>query len=194
MDIIKQQKQNLFLDFDNTICNSIKAFCNTYNTTYPYNQTKDFKPADWTKCAKWNFSDQCNISSDEEVEHIFSIHNFFEKLEFMSYAEEVIPKLCEKYNVIICSIGTLENLSHKSLWIKENMPYIRNTILINNDGCKMDKSIINMDNGIFIDDVSSNLFSSNARYKYCFGKKYEWNTDWTGERLINWDYVERNLL
>ena len=47
-------KKILYLDVDNTICNSTKRFVEIYNQEY--NQQ-----ADWTKCYKWDLSDICPL-------------------------------------------------------------------------------------------------------------------------------------
>ena len=49
-----------------------------------------------------------------------------------------------------------------------------------------DKSCVDMSGGIFIDDSSNNLITSNADIKFCFGKEYPWNKDWTGIRFKRW--------
>jgi len=58
----------------------------------------------------------------------------------------------------------------------------------------MDKSIVDMKNAIFIDDVLSNLESSNAKYKIVFGDEYEWNITNKHGRCFNWTDVETLLL
>lgn len=80
----------------------------------------------------------------------------------------------------------------------ERYTFIKNVIMISGDvkteGIKMDKSSVNMCNSIFIDDHEDNLLSSNAKTKICFGKEYDWNKNWTGERCLNWREVEKLLL
>lgn len=183
-------KQKLFLDFDCTIANSHKAYCEVYNQLYCNH--KDFVPADYLKVKEWSLKDQCPL-----VEHSISVFGhpkFFEILEFMPNAEEIIKELHNKYQIIICSIGTFDNISLKSQWIKNNMPYINNMILINNEGIKMDKSIVNMNESIFIDDVSSNLFSSNSEMKILYGQKFKWNENWQGLWCKDWFEIANLLL
>lgn len=55
-------------------------------------------------------------------------------------------------------------------------------------GCK------DMEGGIIIDDVASNLESSNASLKICFGKVYPWNEKWEGIRAYDWLEVSTMLL
>lgn len=183
-------KQKLFLDFDSTIAQSTKAFCETYNQLYCNH--KDFIPANHLKTKKWNLKDQCPLA--QNTIDIFSHPKFFEVLEFMPNAEEVIKELCNKYQVVICSIGTFDNISLKSQWIKNNMPYINNAILLNNEGIKMDKSTVQMEGSVFIDDVSSNLFSVNAELKILYGQRFDWNKDWQGLWCKDWLEIADLLL
>jgi 5'(3')-deoxyribonucleotidase len=90
----------------------------------------------------------------------------------------------------------LYNIARKAKWIKNNMPYINDAILLTNQGIKMDKGIVNMDypGSIFIDDVKSNLDSSNAKRKILFGKRFVWNREWNGERCETWSEVGERLL
>jgi 5'(3')-deoxyribonucleotidase len=176
---------------DNTIVNSTKAFCSVYNELYKLHP--QFELAKWELVNTYSFKDQCPLI--DEVEEIFKEDNFFNHLEFIDdNAYEVIQELTGTYQVIIVSIGTYENISLKSLWVQENLPFIKDSIFIINDGVKMDKSLINMQNGIFIDDLSCNLFSSNATYKICFGKLKEWNENWKFDRCFNWLDVREKLL
>ena len=50
-----------------------------------------------------------------------------------------------------------------------------------------------MSDGVFIDDSSHNLVTSNALVNVCFGDVYSWNEDWTGFRCKNWNDVKSFL-
>lgn len=186
--------KKLFIDFDSTIADSIKAYCSVYNSTY--NEHPEFREADYNKVNRYDLKDECHLVDHQE--RIFSNKVLFEHLEFMLGAEEVLLKLAEKYQLIICSLGTLENLTWKAQWIKNNMPFIKDVILISSavspSGIKTDKSVVNMKESIFIDDHAENLVTSNAEIKICFGKEYEWNKYWTGNRCFTWQEVEKLLL
>ena len=185
------EKTNLFLDFDGTIINSIKAYCETYNELYRLHPKFEF--ANWRNCEKYNFSDVCPL--EKNPSRIFSNELFFKKCDFINTnTRKIIKELNKKYKIFICSIGIPLNISKKILWIKENLPFIKNYIMIINENCETGKSIINMENSIFIDDVADNLFSSNAKHKICFGNKYDWNKEWKGDRCFNWTNVKELLL
>jgi len=186
-------KKKLFVDMDSTITDSIKSYCTVYNSIYNYKE--GFKNAVAERVNQWDLKDECPLV--ENPEHIFSSRLFFTELEFMPNAYEVLERLSTQYELIICSIGTYDNISLKSIWIQRNLPFIKNSILIVNDGCKMDKSVIRMSDSIFLDDHANNLFTSNAEFKILFGKEYPWNTEWLkqgGRRIKTWLELEPLLL
>ena len=189
-------KTKLFLDMDNSLTNSTKSFCESYNILYKYH--KDFKPANWEEVNEWNFGDQCPIlKSETDVLEIFETPIFFKLLKLINEnTYEVTRELNEKYYVIIVSIGTPINLSRKTLYLQETLPFIKDYALLYNNGIKMNKEIIKMDypESIFIDDHVSNLISSNAINKYVFGKDYPWSKTNDYERLWNWTDVAKELL
>lgn len=184
-------KTKLYLDFDNTIINATQKFCSIYNRTYRYHP--DFIPAKWECVDRWDFKDEAPLVTN--VEDIFKSRMFFEDLPFINdNTYEVLKELNEKYHIIIASIGTYGNISLKSQWIGEYLPFIKDSIFLVNGGSKMDKSLIDMNNSIFIDDVVSNLNSSNAKHKIAFGDVHSWNENWTGKRCYNWADVKNRLM
>ncbi len=184
-------KKIIYLDFDGVVVNSIKAFCDVYNNVFK--EEESFVPADWTKVNRWDLADECPLTVDI-VEGVFKSDDFFEVLEFMDeYTLSTINKLKEKYKIIICSIGTPENISKKIMWIKDNLG-IEDMILLSQSEALMDKSIINMSGGIIIDDHGNNLITSNADTKICFGEIKKWNENWEGLIASNWKEVEKILL
>jgi len=189
-------KTRLYLDMDNTITNSTKSFCESYNILYKYH--KDFIPSNWELVNTWNMQDQCTIlKSESDVLEIFETPIFFKLLKLINdNTYEVVRELNEKYQIIIASIGTPMNLSRKALYLQETLPFIKDYALLYNNGIKMNKEIIQMNypDSIFIDDHVSNLKSSNAVNKYVFGKDYPWSQTNDYERLWNWTEIANKLL
>jgi 5'(3')-deoxyribonucleotidase len=190
-------KPTIYLDFDETIVNTMQAFCSVYNEKYTNH--KDFVLADYTKVYKYNFADQCPLLEDVQAIHdIFDSQNFFDALTLKDGCLEVLHKHKYDFNYQIVTIGTPKNLSHKVLWIEKNLPFIKDVILISNGNNKMDKSIINMFNStipnIFLDDHQDNLISSNANIKFCiatYGER-DWSKDWE-YRIQNWEQFDKIL-
>ena len=190
-------KTKLYLDVDNTLTGSTQSFCKSYNRIYKYH--KDFVKANWELVREWNLQDQCTcLKSHSDVLEVFENPIFFKNLKLINdNTYEVVRELNEKYQIIIVSIGTPGNLSLKALYLKETLPFIKDYILIYNDGCKMDKSSIVMNDtsdAIFIDDVTTNIESSNAPIKFIFGKEYPWSQTKNFKRLWNWTDVAKELL
>lgn len=179
-------KQKIFLDFDSTVVDSVKAYCEVNN--WMFNAHANYK-----KVNKWDLSDECPLAANI-VEDIFASKEFFLVLEPMDdYTLEVLNMLKQKYEVIICSIGTPENISKKAKWIEQRLD-IKDMILLSQSNLKMDKSIIDMSGGIIIDDHANNLFSSNADIKICFGETKAWNENWGSMRVRNWKALGEMLL
>jgi 5'(3')-deoxyribonucleotidase len=173
----------MFLDFDDTIVNSRKKYCEVYSKLYCDHE--GYSPPDWRNVKHWDLSKACPLVDMD----LFSHDLFFYDLEFVDGAYEHIKALARdlRFTVIICSIGTYGNVAKKAMWIKNHLPFVNYSIFINNGHNHMDKSIIDMKGGILVDDVSSNLYSSNASVKICFGDILPWNEDWTcGKRCRTW--------
>lgn len=179
---------------DSTIIDTNKAFCSLYNKIYQTHN--NFTPADHNKVKDWGYSCQCPLQIGE-TEHLFGRKDLWFYVECLPYAKKILYDLTEKYQVIICSIGSKENIAYKSLWLNENLNFIDDVILISNKGIKMDKSIVDMSNSTFVDDNEKNLYSSNATRKIAFGKVFDWNKAWIsegGEHAIDWIDLGMKLL
>ena len=109
----------------------------------------------------------------------------------MDWAKETLDELKDDYEITIVSSGYSPNLKAKEIWINKNIPYCK-FIGVNLKEHE-DKSHIFMSDGIFIDDSSKNLITSNALVNICFGDKYLWNEDWIGFRCNNWNDIKKFL-
>lgn len=195
-------KRDLYIDFDSTIVNSDKAICRIYNETYK--EYDGFIPADWTKHENWAYTTVCPLIHQYEenpvqvVKDYFGSQAFFDYLEFYEDAKEIIGKLTEKYKVIICTSAFPMNASRKVLWIEEHLPLVDEIIiLINKSGNGYGKSRVAMmeEDAIFIDDHPKNLYSTKASQKYLYKfKETDYNGDWDGPVVANWQDVAALLL
>lgn len=183
-------KTKLFLDFDDTIINARQAYCEVYNTWYE--NYPEFKIADWKLNNRWDLKDVAPLVENPNI--LFELEDFFECCKFINKNTfDVLKKASEKYEIIICSIGNATNISLKMSWIKYNLPFIKKSVLLYDDNCEMNKSIVNMQGGIFVDDVVKNLESSNADIKICFNNGCDWNKGWNGINVKNYDELEKIL-
>ena len=178
--------QKLFIDFDGCIVNTIKAICDLYNEDFKY--YKKFIPIKWWEVNTWDFA-ECNCTTPEYINTYFNQPRFFERVEYMDWAKNILDELSEKYDITIVSSGYSPNLKAKEIWIKNNLPYC-NFVGVNLKKYK-DKSHIDMSKGIFVDDSMSNLTTSNAKIKICFGEVYPWNENWNGIRCYNWHELDK---
>ncbi len=182
-------KPKLFLDFDNCMVNSIKAIVDLYNEDYRFYE--DYHHIDWWDINTWNFS-ECNCADTGYIKQYFNQQRFFDRLEFMPWAKEVITILEKIYDITIVSHGYSPNLTLKQFWIKSYFPSIKFWGV--NLEQYSDKSCVDMSGATFFDDSIKNLLNSNAKQKICFGEEYSWNSDWSGGRLVNWCDIYRKLV
>ena len=177
----------LYLDFDwdGCIVNTIKAITDLYNEDFQY--YKKFNYINWIDVNTWDFA-ECSCASPEYINTYFNQQRFFDRLEYMDWAKEILDELKDNYDITIVSSGYSPNLRAKEIWIRKNLPYC-DFIGVNLKEYK-DKSHVDMSSDvIFIDDSANNLITSNAKLKICFGDKYPWNKDWTGIRCANWNDI-----
>lgn len=180
--------KNIYVDFDGVIANTIRTITKLYTEDFKY--YKKFEPIDWSEVETWDFA-ELKAATPEYINTYFNQQRFFDNMEWMPWAKEILDRIKEIYNITIVSIGYSPNLLGKEIWINHNLSYC-NFIGVDFKQYS-DKSHIDMSNGIFIDDSANNLVTSNADLKICFGDKYEWNKDWNGIRCANW-YDVWNLI
>lgn len=185
------KKIKLFVDFDNTIVDSTKAICDMYNNHFK--DKEGFVLANPTKCMEWDFSDVCTLATKEWLNGCFGRSEFFLKLKFLEGARKSLKELSLLFDIYIVSIGDLMNISMKSVFIESNLPFIKNVVLIKNENCNMDKSIVDMSDGILIDDNPQNLISSNAKDKILFGRDYNYNRGFDFERIYTWNSLKNTF-
>ena len=173
---------------ESCIVNTIKAIVDLYNEDFKY--YKKYEYIHWTDIRTWDFL-ECNCAKTEYINTYFNQQRFFDKVEFMDNAEEVLKRLSKRYEIIIVSLGYSPNLRAKEYWIKEHMPYAK-FIGVNMKKYKNKNHIDMLDGILYIDDKSSNL-NTNAKYQVCFGDIYDWNEDWEGKRCFNWYEVEKYI-
>lgn len=176
------------MDFDGVIVNARKAYCDVYSQLY--SDYKYYQHPNWRDVKEFDLSKLCPLSREDLFEHDL----LFYELEFIEDAYNNLKVLSQEFDIVICTIGTYNNISKKSNWIKHKLPFITSSIFINpNHDYRAGKSVINMQNGVFVDDVSLNLFSSNAETKICFGEKFAWNEDWNGIKCLTWENLYDEL-
>lgn len=161
-------KIDLFLDFDDTICLTSKQFVKLANKKYK-------KEEDWNNINRWDFKNLYPEITNNDIDNIFSSEDFFVDLELCENCLDTINSINNLVNIHIATIGTDKNLKNKMKWIKENLNIDFNFNGILDTGIN-DKSSVDMSGAIFIDDRTDNLRSSNANIKILY-KNYH-NYSW----------------
>lgn len=175
-------KPKLFLDFDGCIVDSIRAIVDLYNDDFQaYPNFRYMHPDD---IHTWNFT-ECECATKDAINAYFNVPRFFKELQFMPMAQQFLYSLSKFFDIYIVSFGEAPNLKLKKEWIAKFIPYAE-FIGLDFDHY-VDKSCVDMENSIYVDDTSKYLYSSNAKHKFIFGEKYPWNSNEYGyKRCSNW--------
>lgn len=181
----------LYIDLDNTIFNSAKAFLQAYNVMFEDTGKEE------TLC--WNFSD-CNVDPTK-IRTVFDSSLFITYLKPYYGALDVIKALSSETDVSIVTIGTYENIKHK-IWLFECLGLTKYCGMIpiikpENKDIVMNKEIIS-GRGVLVDDHPRNLKTSTIDKKVMFSyrdKPYDWQKDYnTQYKITNWDKKAYKLL
>lgn len=177
----KDIKVHYFVDFDCTLVQSLIPVVNNLNKKYGTNVTPE-------QIKSWNFKEINPNLSDDEIEEIFTISDFFKELKFYDGAKEWLQSH-ENYTTIVTK-GKPLNIYNKHIWLKEQG--FNNIQFIGLD-LNTPKSLVNMQAdkntiSIFIDDSTNNLNCSNANIKIQFREfgETEWNKGWDGMVINSW--------
>ena len=188
--------KKLFLDADNTIFNTTKAFIDTYMIIYgrKYLYKQEEAPK-WELVQKYDFSDQIKDLSKEQKASVFNTKTLNDKLTYYDDAKNIINELAKHTDVIIVSMCSYKTAHLKGEKIQRDMPNVKFQPIIYPNF--KDKAHIDMRNGIFIDDVTKNLYTSSADKNICFRYNniiMDVNQDWQGEVLSRWNEDTYNYL
>ncbi len=179
---ITNKKQDIYIDFDGTLVDTVKCIVDLYNEDFC--EYEEFKKIDDTQIDTWDF-DELNLTTREYINNYFNQPRFFKKIEFFNDSLWKLEIINKYFNINIISMGNKPNLKLKEKFIKDKLPYC-NFIGVDFKEYK-DKKHIDMSNSYaLIDDNIDILLTSNAPRKICFGEEKGWNREWDGERLIYW--------
>ena len=175
--------RRVFIDLDGVVFDTIRTIVDLYNIDHV--NYKDFKVVVPSEIKTWDF-DELVLEPREYIDKYFNQPRFFTSVTLMMGSKWIINKLHDTldYTIIFCSSGSYPNLQLKRQWINKHFSYA--DFIPVEMPTYIDKSNVNMAGAYFIDDVSANLITSNAKTKICFGDTYSWNEDWDGLRCRNW--------
>lgn len=188
--------KKLFLDADNTIFNTTKAFIDTYLFIYgrKYMYATDEAPR-WDLVKRYDFSDQLHGLTKGQKEIVFDTKTLNDKLTYYDDAKHIINKLSQQTDVVIVSMCSYKTAHLKGEKIAKDMPNVKFQPIIYPHF--KDKSHIDMRGGVFVDDVAKNLHTSSADERICFRYNnivMDVNEDWKGKVLSNWNEDTYNYL
>lgn len=183
-------RPKLFLDFDNTIVDTIAAVVSLYNEDYVNHN--GFVAINSKDVTSWEFT-ECNLATYEEIDRYFGDERFFQRVKLYPSAGQVLRSLSHRYDITIVSHGYANNLRLKEEWVKDKL---FEEIFDNSCNAEFigvdwethnDKSHVDMSNSIFVDDSIRNLETSSAKYKILYGEYMDWNnTNIEFIRCKNW--------
>lgn len=177
----------IYLDFDNTIVESNKKVIEILNKRYGEDKNeKDLLDYGYNSIHK--------ISEQEKLS-IFESNEFFTNLEFKPHIIDIITKNYTKFNWVITTKGTKLNLEKKFKWLDEYWPFDMQKVGITNDN--LSKSIVDMSDGIQIDDVAAALDTKAAlKILYKDYNNFCWQQINPGDDILvvnSWEEIDKIL-
>lgn len=185
----------LFLDFDDTIVNSLETCVDYLNKIYDTNvKATDIK--------KWDMSDKFPMMERDIKNGIivdpFESEYFWNHLELRDGALNMLKEMDKGvFDIFIVSKGTKKNLEKKIRFIRENiMTY---GIKVQFIPLKLnDVKVVRCTrkDSLSIDDNADYLRESNASIKILFKAfdNVEWNADWQGAFITSWSEESIDML
>ena len=179
---------NIYIDFDDTIASSIENVVRIINKRY----NRNVKPQD---IGMWDFSD---VYPDIPLENIVSVFGEKEFFKTLKLKNDVIPTLRRygKYNhlIIVSKVDGIA-IKEKYDWVKEHLIDIGIDIEFRGIPLGKSKGIIDMSDGIMIDDNAQFLKETNAKYKilYKCDRACDDTQDGDGYTVSNWKELNKLL-
>lgn len=185
-----REPKKLIIDFDNTIVNSSEAVLKTLNG---FIKEEELKLDINSKVTTWDFSDVVPQQYLRFVDTVFEMDTFFSNLKFYPNCHKTLLNLYSQGVEIICvTIGSSKNIENKIQWVKKYLPFVELIPIVKFKEVKMDKSIINGKNAVFIDDNQLNLYSMKTckmkdRILFKYNDiKTDYNDTWINQKMTSW--------
>lgn len=176
----------IFIDVDGVLWNTAEAIINLFNEKYD-------QAVDWREATEWNFSPAIPTDTPVEVvDELFASDEIYDGDMTIEGATHYINKLNKEFdNVFFCTVGKNINNAQKLKMIKRLLPELKIITISFPGTVPADKTMVNMEGAIFVDDHSTNLRTSNAKYKILFEphSAMKWNENWGGRRFKSWQEI-----
>lgn len=188
----------LYLDCDDTILNSSEVIIDILNRKYGQTKTLD-------DLKDYRYRSIANGVTQQEILEIYQSEEFWEKVQFNPDFLAVAKKLKNYFKFVIVTKGTQKNLMEKEIHLHKAFEALGFSIdfiglpLSFNPDTSIGKNLIQMQNGIQIDDCAKELVNSSAAMKILLKNNREtyWNeTPCLEENMYaaqNWKEIEEIL-
>lgn len=172
---------NLYFDFDDTITDSIQNITRIVNRRYG-------RKVKWTDIEDWDFKDVYPDIPLEDILKIFGEQEFFDTLYPKDGAILGIHKLSKRNNIYIVTKANNENAKQKHEWVKNVLTSMGINVILKTVPLHTSKGVIDMSDGIFVDDNVNFLNETNAKYKIFFNnhRRFDETQEWSGVQVDNW--------
>ena len=172
---------NLYFDFDDTITDSIQNITRIVNRRYG-------RKVKWTDIEDWDFKDVYPDIPLEDILKIFGEQEFFDTLYPKDGAILGIHKLSKRNNIYIVTKANNENAKQKHEWVKNVLTSMGINVILKTVPLHTSKGVIDMSDGIFVDDNVNFLNETNAKYKIFFNnhRRFDDTQEWSGVQVDNW--------
>ena len=167
-------KIKLFIDADDTILESSKAFINIINRQDNINPPKTYD-----KLHDWKYKSLFPYMTNERIIEVYDSEEFFNTVKINTDFEKFYLEHENDFEFYIVTKGYKSNIEHKQKYFKKYLPKAKIV------GChfdskeveNFDKSHINMNYGIQIDDRTDCLMGTSANIKILFKnhQEFDWN-------------------
>ena len=156
-------KQNVFWDVDDVVLASSEAIVNILNETEL--KPRGLKPKTYADCRDWNYKSIWQGMTNERTLELFESDEFWSTVKIRQKFYEMIDNgLLDNYNTIFVTKGTEINLQKKEAYLQKNLmdrePYFQYQFIGISE--PESKGQVDMEGGIQIDDVFSNLICNNS--------------------------------
>lgn len=179
---------NIYIDFDDTITNSIQALLaisnRRYGTSYKIEDVGD-----------WNFKDIYPNIPLKEIVSIYDTDEFYNLLSIKRDALFVLRRFAKRNKIFIVTKVNKKSMVQKFQWIKEHIQNFGIDVELIGIPLNKSKGIIDMSEGIMIDDNVKFLNETNAKYKILFknNRKFDELQEWSGMSVTSWQELEKIL-
>ena len=174
----------LFIDVDGVLFHSIKRFVELYNRKYDRN-------INYMDINDYEFRGFLSDLEPNEVDEIFERDDFYGTIDCFIWESIKYINMIKILNIEICFVtkGTMLNCVGKLKLL--NYLYPKNRVITLSDSEYTDKSIIDMEGCIFIDDHQRNLNTCSAKYPILLETdcKKIWNEGYKGRVYSSWKEI-----